>query len=269
VLSPPVEDAAGAPSVEAPAPLQKEIVASIESQVTTLLEKARIETESKVKMELKTIRDQLFAIDANLDQMIEQLDGLEPLAPDGVEQCMGTDEVGQLLSKIEQQWGQEIRTLKQELHQTILAHNHNADLIKHHKDMIDQLRDDVTRNQECGSKAGEFQSQLQNLDQRIKQQQKQRKMEPLFERLVELEQRVSVAIASRAGLAAAWGAYPPTVPPGMGFPMGMPPIMSGVGKTGGVMSGMKNPRSAAKIAATAAAANAIAVNVDTAVSESD
>lgn len=43
-------------------------------------------------------------------------------------------QVGQLLARIEQQWGQEIRTLKEELHQTILAHNHNADLIKHHKD---------------------------------------------------------------------------------------------------------------------------------------
>ena len=35
-------------------------------------------------------------------------------------------------------WSIEVITLKHELWQTIQAHNHNADLLKHHKDAIDQ-----------------------------------------------------------------------------------------------------------------------------------
>ena len=35
-------------------------------------------------------------------------------------------------------WTIEVSTLKHELWQTIQAHNHNADLLKHHKDAIDQ-----------------------------------------------------------------------------------------------------------------------------------
>merc|ERR1740127_434897 len=90
---------------------------------------------------------------------------------------LDADAVGQLLSKIEQQWGQEIRTLKQELHQTILAHNHNADLIKHHKDTIDALRERCSKLTNNSVKTNEIQERLQKLDVRLKQQQKQQKLE--------------------------------------------------------------------------------------------
>merc|ERR1719383_885821 len=128
-------------------------------------------------------------MDGRLDQMLAQLDGVEPPA----EAPLDVDHVDQLLSKIEQQWGQEIRTLKQELHQTILAHNHNADLIKHHKDTIDSLRERCVKLAGNSVKTSEIQQQLQRLDTRLKQQHKQRKLEPLFERLIALEQRVAAA----------------------------------------------------------------------------
>eukprot|EP00927_Polykrikos_kofoidii_P070166 TRINITY_DN660_c0_g2_i1.p1 TRINITY_DN660_c0_g2~~TRINITY_DN660_c0_g2_i1.p1 ORF type:complete len:378 (+),score=104.76 TRINITY_DN660_c0_g2_i1:82-1215(+) len=170
--------------------LQKEISFTIETQVQKLIEQARLDTESKVKKELKLICDSMMVIDVALDQLLAQLDGIEP--SDHVETPIDSEAAGQLLSKIEQQWGQEIRTLKQELHQTILAHNHNADLIKHHKDTIDALRDRCQKLQNP-TKTGEIQQQLQKLDARLKQQQKQRKLEPLFERLSVLEQRVAAS----------------------------------------------------------------------------
>lgn len=37
-------------------------------------------------------------------------------------------------------WETEVGTLKHELWQTIQAHNHNSDLLKHHKEAIDQIQ---------------------------------------------------------------------------------------------------------------------------------
>merc|ERR1719473_2690226 len=138
-------------------------------------------------------------MDGRLDHLLAQLDAIQPPA----EAPLDAEHVGQLLSKIEQQWGQEIRTLKEELHQTILAHNHNADLIKHHKDTIDALQERCQKLKVDNVKTSEIQQHLQRLDQRLKQQQKQRKLEPLFERLAVLEQRVAAAAAQSA-----WRGYP-------------------------------------------------------------
>merc|ERR1719506_1778217 len=86
--------------------------------------------------------ESMKVMDQRLDVLLGQLEGADAPA---AEAALGAEAVNALLQKVEQQWGQEIRTLKQELHQTILAHNHNADLIKHHKDTIDSLRENVTR----------------------------------------------------------------------------------------------------------------------------
>mmetsp|Transcript_14174 Transcript_14174/g.38965 ORF Transcript_14174/g.38965 Transcript_14174/m.38965 type:complete len:402 (-) Transcript_14174:171-1376(-) len=223
--------------------LQKEITGTIEAQVQRLLEQARHDTESKVKMELKGIRDSMLAIDASLDQLLAQLDGIEAQEP--AEGPMDAEAVGQLLSKIEQQWGQVIRTLKQELHQTILAHNHNADLIKHHKDTIDALRERCVKMQNSNAKTSEIQQQLQKLDARLKQQQKHRKIEPLFERLSALEQRVAAA-ATQGAAAWRYPGVPPMVPPGMSMPPGISQgMMPGMGaKAASLMAAVKGAKGA-------------------------
>mmetsp|Transcript_51145 Transcript_51145/g.118874 ORF Transcript_51145/g.118874 Transcript_51145/m.118874 type:complete len:350 (-) Transcript_51145:99-1148(-) len=199
--------------------LQKEISGTIEAQVSRLVEQARHDTESKVKLELKQIRDAMLSMDARLDQLLAQLDAIEPREP--LEPSLDAEQVGQLLSKIEQQWGQEIRTLKQELHQTILAHNHNADLIKHHKDTIDALRERCLKLQGGSVKTSEIQQQLQRLDARLKQQQKQRKLEPLFDRLAVVEQRVAAAQQGAAWRYQAQALQQVGVP----VPPGIPPTM--------------------------------------------
>lgn len=230
--------------------LQKEISGTIEAQVHRLIEHARQDTEAKVKAELKSIHMSMMVIDKGLDQLVAQLDGVEPQEP--AEQPMDGEAVGQLLSKIEHQWGQEIRTLKQELHQTILAHNHNADLIKHHKDTIDALRERCVKMRSSSTKTSEIQLQLQKLDARLKQQQKQRKLEPLFERLSALEHQVAAVVTTQG---AAWPrgypGVPPMVPPGMGVPPGISPgMMPGLGAP---MPGFSSSAAAKKAAATQAA----------------
>jgi len=224
---------------------QHEISNIIENQVARLIDQARHDTESKVKVELKSIMESMKVMDQRLDVLLGQLEGADAPA---AEAALGAEAVNALLQKVEQQWGQEIRTLKQELHQTILAHNHNADLIKHHGDTIDSLREKCSKLNSGCPRSAEIQQQLQRLDARLKQQQKQRKMEPLFERLSALEQRLAAgqsmdqrAAASYA--ARGYGAIPSMVPPGVGVgvpPGMMPPGMGSFGKgTKGAAAGAR------------------------------
>lgn len=191
----------------------KEISGTIESQVMKLIEQARHDTESKVKVELKQIRDAMMVLDQQLDQLLAQLDAIEPREPR--EPSLDAEAVSRL-QKIEQQWGQEIKTLKQELHQTILAHNHNSDLMKHHKETIEVLRERCGKLQSSNVKTSGIQQQLIQLDARLKQQQNHRKLEPLFERVAAVEQRLAAAATQNA----AWPyrAMPPVgmMPPGLG-----------------------------------------------------
>merc|ERR1719473_1796101 len=58
------------------------------------------------------------------------------------------------IAKLEEVWEGEVGSLKHELWQTIQAHNHNADLLKHHKTSIDQIQgraSDTTPNPELES----------------------------------------------------------------------------------------------------------------------
>jgi len=210
--------------------LQKEITNTIERQVAQLLQQARNETEGKVKIELKTIIEKIMVMERTLDQLNAQLDAIDPPSKDGPAQggAVSAESVGQLLSKVEQQWGQEIKTLKEELHQTILAHNHNADLIKHHKETLDALQERSHKIANQNMKPTDVQAQLNKLDARLKQQQKQRKLEPLLERIQVLESHVARA----AQQSAAWRF------PGMGglgapgMSSMLPPGMLGAGLPG-------------------------------------
>merc|ERR1719487_1404599 len=44
------------------------------------------------------------------------------------------------IAQLESKWGSEVKALKQDLHRTILAHNHNSDLMRHHRDALDEAR---------------------------------------------------------------------------------------------------------------------------------
>lgn len=231
--------AAGAAFEGRESDLQKEISWTIEAQVARMIEETKKETESKVKIELKQIMEVMTGMNTRLDQLLAQLDGMDQ--PKAAEPPMDAEEVNRLLSKVEQQWGQEIRTLKQELHQTILAHNHNADLIKHHKDTIDSLRENVTRLGPSGhssTRTAEITEKMKLLDARLKQRRKEPNLERIFERLTFLEQRIAsvmqyrgLAMADPASIAGALASMG-MMPPGMGVPsMGVPG--KGAGAKGG------------------------------------
>jgi hypothetical protein len=170
-------------------------------------------------------------LDRSLDQIVVTLDELEE--PTQTEASLGASTVTELIRKIEERWGIEIQALKQELHQTILAHNHNADLVKHHKDTIAEFRERLDAPQRSSAKIPDLQRKVKSFDASLKKLQEQ-KPQKLFDtisrRLEEVEAKISLCMPSPflgyAGMSPMGMTGLPGMPPGMHGPPGMLPGMS-------------------------------------------
>lgn len=170
--------------------LRQEILSRIGEQVKDLILQAKRDSEAKVKTELKMVNDAMAQMDANLDMLNKQLDDMEESPTEALEQHTAI----KALAKVEQQWGKELGKLKLELHQTIYAHNHNADLLKQQKEALDQIRSEIEGQKQTASadRIKLAKSQLVKMET-LQKVSKGRKLEPLFQRLAAVEQRLMAA----------------------------------------------------------------------------
>lgn len=189
--------------------LHDEIASLIGTQVEHMIMKAKDDSERKVRNELVKMREMTDILNDKIEKLYERM----AARPTG--DTVDRNSLGQLLQKIEHRWGKELATLKQELHQTILAHNHNADLMRHHKDALDHLRTQL--EQKSVPHVDQIHSQLAKVDQLLQQDgYKQRKLDALM-------QWVDMMEAQAAG---AYAALRPG-PPAPGFNPGAPPFLPG------------------------------------------
>ncbi|CAE7213725.1 Rpn3 [Symbiodinium sp. KB8] len=130
----------GARSEDVTTDVKQEISNKIGQQVQTLLLQAKKESEQKVTAELKLLHHAMQEMDSRLDGLVKQLDDMQ-VQPN--QEALEQAAVVQALAKVEQQWGKELGKLKGELHQTIFAHNHNADLMKYQKETLDKIRQEI------------------------------------------------------------------------------------------------------------------------------
>eukprot|EP00449_Zooxanthella_nutricula_P030416 CAMPEP_0198495030 /NCGR_PEP_ID=MMETSP1462-20131121/4958_1 /TAXON_ID=1333877 /ORGANISM="Brandtodinium nutriculum, Strain RCC3387" /LENGTH=134 /DNA_ID=CAMNT_0044223785 /DNA_START=51 /DNA_END=452 /DNA_ORIENTATION=+ len=100
---------------------------------------AKQQSEAKVGKEIQKVKLMMEKMAEKIRLITEKLTKLESSS-------RGLPKAGLLksISKLEDVWETEVGTLKHELWQTIQAHNHNADLLKHHKDAIDQVQSSIT-----------------------------------------------------------------------------------------------------------------------------
>merc|ERR1719240_2575486 len=115
-------------------------------------------------------------MDSSLDEVVRQLDQLEGAQNDAMEPV---DDVAvrKALSDVEAVWGKELNKLKQELHQTIFAHNHNADLMKQQKEVLEQITKEVKeRAPPSSERVKAAKTQLAKVDQLLKATAKQQKL---------------------------------------------------------------------------------------------
>lgn len=184
----------------------------IHGQVGGLIEEARKDTEQKVKVELRQLREWLVAMDRQVTQLLAELGAVTPTKPPA--EHLDMDTVQTSISRVEHQWDKELKMLKQELKQTILAHNHNAELMKHHQDTLVALRARV--DAVCGG--AKVRQQLGVFESRLQGQQRPRRLESITERIGVLEKRL-VAAASDAAYRYAAQTPGSTYPYMAGYPV--------------------------------------------------
>jgi len=111
------------------------MLAVISQRVAPMLAAAARRSETQVSAELRkldtafqSLRDKALRVETILGQR------------DTSARQLPKDGIAKALTELEQRWDSEIKAVKRELHQTILAHNHNADLMADHKTAIDKIR---------------------------------------------------------------------------------------------------------------------------------
>jgi uncharacterized protein YukE len=197
-----------------PASPHYEIARDIGQQVEQMILEAKKSSEMKVIQEIHKIKGKVDALKEKIQTVTDRVNRLDQNS--GLLKA----DLQKSIQKLEEVWEGEVGTLKHELWQTIQAHNHNADLMKTHKDAIDQIQartSDLTANPELE----QIHNQLIQVDKVLQREQaKQQQTDDFIRRLTLVQQQLQ---HQTTGLGS-WG--PPGMPfPGMG---GMPPGIPGV-----------------------------------------
>lgn len=219
-----------------------EIAKDIGQQVEMMILQAKRNSETKVSSEVQKIKIKIESMSAKLKLVQSRIEKLDPTTAGPILKA----DLQKSITKLEEVWEGEVGTLKHELWQTIQAHNHNADLMKHHKDAIDQIQARMTENVP-NPELESVHNQLLQLNKFVqKEEAQQQKMDQLISRFQVLQQSLS------------WG-FPPSAIPGLAPPH--PGAMPGVAVPGGAaaaaaVAGKKaKSKGKAKAAAKVSAAN--------------
>jgi uncharacterized protein YukE len=170
------------------ADLHHDIARDIGQQVERMILDAKRKNEEKVGKEIQKVK-------AKMDQISEKIMLVKERS-----NCFEAGNHGMLKSelqgsieKLEEVWEREVGTLKHELWQTIQAHNHNADLLKHHKDAIDQVQNRMQERESAANpELEQMHTQLLQLDKVMQREQnKEQQMDQLMQRLTVVQQQIS------------------------------------------------------------------------------
>jgi len=176
------------PGIDAPSSdvdLHHDIARDIGQQVEVMILDAKHASETKVGKEITKIKGKMEAMAEKIKMINERVAGIEP----GRNGLLKSD-LQSSIAKLEEVWEGEVGTLKHELWQTIQAHNHNADLLKHHKDAIDQVQSrmtDLAPNPELE----QVHLQLLQVDKVLQREMaKEQQMDQLMARLTVVQQQL-------------------------------------------------------------------------------
>jgi len=167
------------------ADLHHGIARDIGQQVERMILEAKHNNEQKVGKEIQRVKVKMEQIGDKIKLVNDRINAM-----DSSSHGMMKADLLKSVQKLEDVWEGEVGTLKHELWQTIQAHNHNSDLLKHHKDAIDQVQ---TRMQEhvpspeLESVHGQL-MQAESICQR--EQAKEQHMDQLMQRLTVVQQQL-------------------------------------------------------------------------------
>jgi len=166
--------------------MHHDIARDIGHQVEAMILEAKHQSENKVGKEIQKIKTKMDAMQDKIKMISARVERLE-LGSGGLLKA----DLQKSIAKLEEVWEGEVGTLKHELWQTIQAHNHNADLLKHHKDAIDQVQSNMTDIPQ-DPQLKEVQEQLQKVEKMTQNEgEKEIQMDNLMKRLTLVQQQWS------------------------------------------------------------------------------
>eukprot|EP00933_Yihiella_yeosuensis_P001377 TRINITY_DN102241_c0_g1_i1.p1 TRINITY_DN102241_c0_g1~~TRINITY_DN102241_c0_g1_i1.p1 ORF type:complete len:336 (+),score=69.05 TRINITY_DN102241_c0_g1_i1:47-1054(+) len=124
---------------------KQEVMVALSEKVHTMLAAATQASEKQVSSEMRRLEIAIAGLAAKASQVETLLNrqALEQEPPPGSSAAVTQGHFSRVLAEVERRWDEDLKDLKRELHQTILAHNHNADLMADHKAAIDQIKFDI------------------------------------------------------------------------------------------------------------------------------
>lgn len=174
--------------------MHQDIARDIGQQVEIMILEAKRASESKVGQEIQRVKARMEAIGEKIKLVTERTARL-----DSSSQGLLKSDLQKSIAKLEEAWEGEVGTLKHELWQTIQAHNHNADLLKHHKDAIDQVQSRMT-DSAPNPELEQVHAQLMQVDKVMQREvAKEQHMDALMQRLTHVQQQLSASLGH-------WGA---------------------------------------------------------------
>jgi len=191
-----------------------DIARDVGQQVERMILLAKHNSETKVGQEVMKIKLKMEAIHEKLRKVSEKVGRLEKV------NGTTSKDLRSSIARLEEVWEGEVGTLKHELWKTVQAHNHNADLLKHHKDAIDQLQGRLNEGF-ANPELDRVHEQLLQVDRSLQNEQdvKQQLIYQLAGRLEALQGQLGGAQLGGAGL----GGGPPSAP----LPVPAVPVLSG------------------------------------------
>lgn len=161
-----------------------------------MIMQAKQDSENKVRNDLTVARKQLEGIGGQIQELegrVARCVGPNGKASSDPSRVVDKTFLDSKVKSLEDKWGSEVKALKQDLRRTILAHNHNSDLMRHHRDALDEARQKIDTL--MPPKAEQVDNQIQKVDRLVRAgQAKQRALDALTERLTALEQQVGELI---------------------------------------------------------------------------
>merc|ERR1719426_62957 len=149
---------------------------------------AKKKSEGTVSKEVAKIKVKMEAMSKKIKMVIERVGKMEAM-----HQPLLKSDLQKSIAKLEEVWEGEVGSLKHELWQTIQAHNHNADLLKHHKTAIDQISGRASESVP-NPELDLAHKELIALDQKMsKEQAKEQQLDNLMMRLTAVQQQLSAA----------------------------------------------------------------------------
>lgn len=202
-----------------------DVASAIGAQVEQMILQAKKDSEARVRHDLSVARSQLQHMEGMIGELSERVQRCAQRNGPGAgdpSQTVDRPFLSNKISQLEQKWGSEVKALKQDLHRTILAHNHNSDLMRHHRDALDEARrklDAMTQ-----PPAQQVDLQIDKVERILRAgQTKQRALDALTERLTNLEQQVSDMMQGTGMGASPFPGMMPGMPGMLPYQQAVPP----------------------------------------------